>query len=425
MVFDKAAIEERQRRAAGAFGDDAPLVLVSAGEPIGKPGGLDQTYPFLVHPDYYWLTGSRRSGGILAFEPGKGWTHFVRKVDASERLWEGDVVAPQGEDLTSFAEWLEARRRRPLAALGSSGMLPLPADEALSERMRERLDGARRRKDAAEIALLRRAVAATAAGFAKAREVLRPGVSERQIQIELEAEMFRAGAHGVGFETIVGAGDHSAVLHFAPGERVVNPGDLVLIDAGGELEDYTADVTRTLPASERFTPEQQALYDLVLAAELAAIDKCRVGVEWHEVHRTAALVIAQGLKDLGVLVGDADGLADSGAVALFFPHGVGHMVGLRVRDVGGAAPGRPEGRMCCGARPRVDFPLEEGFLMTVEPGAYFIPAMLGDPERREKYKDVVRWDALEKWLPVGGVRIEDDVLVTASGPEVLTSAIPK
>lgn len=423
-IFEDDVLEERRRRAAKAFGSQAPTVLIGAGEPIPIPGGLDQTYPFTAHPEYYWLTGSQRSGGVLAYSQQKGWSHFVRPVTPMERLWEGNPEAPEGEDVAGLSEWLKQYGGARIAVLGT----PIPGvkgDDELAADMRWRLDTVRRRKDSAEVELLGSAVKATAAGHAKAREVIRPGISERQIQIELEAEMFRQGADAVGYGTIVGVGSHAAVLHFEPGERIVEPDDLVLIDAGGAIFGYTADVTRTYPAEDRFTPRQQAIYDLVLAAETEGISKCCVGTEWHNVHRAAATVLAQGLRDLGILNGEVDGLLDSGAIALFFPHGIGHMTGLGVRDVGGHAPGRDEVQSCCGVRVRINFPLEEGFLMTVEPGIYFVPAILDDPEKRERFRDSVDWESLGAWRSVGGVRIEDNVLITANGPCVITAEIPK
>ncbi|HNW44612.1 MAG TPA: aminopeptidase P family protein [Elusimicrobiales bacterium] len=427
-IFERPVIELRRKNAAEALGNSGPVVLIAAGEPLPKPGGLDQTYPFLPLPEYYWLSGSRRSGGVLAYEPGQGWTHFVRQADAAELLWEGVPEVPEGEDVAGLGDWLKSRSGKPVVRLGgpAAGQAAAPVnDPALAAAVREKLDRVRRIKDSAEIALVETTAAATAAGFRRAREVIRPGVTERQVQVELEAEMRRHGADGTSFGTIVGAGTHSAVLHFEPGARIVGEKDLVLVDSGAEVHEYSADVTRTFPASSSFTPEQQAVYDLVLAAQAAAIAQCRPGTEWHSVHRAAAAVMAEGLKHLGLLKGSTDSLLDTGAIALFFPHGVGHMLGLRVRDVGGTLPGRPEGRLCCGARVRVDMPLEAGFLMTVEPGLYFVPAMLDDAGRRAQFKDAVAWEALERWLPVGGVRIEDDILITARGPKNLTEAIPK
>jgi Xaa-Pro aminopeptidase len=199
----------------------------------------------------------------------------------------------------------------------------------------------------------------------------------------------------------------------------------VLIDAGGAIAGYTADVTRTFSAGSRFTSEQQAIYDVVLAAELAAIDRCRDGVEWHDVHRVAAAELAAGLGHLGILKIGVEESLESAAIALFFPHGIGHMVGLGVRDVGGRAPGREENRLCCGAKVRVDLPIRSGFVMTVEPGIYFVPAILDDAERREKFQHAVAWDNLVRWRKVGGIRIEDNVEITESEPKVLTNGIPK
>lgn len=425
-IFDDSAIKLRREKAAAALGAEGPLLLVCAGDPIAKPGGLDQTYPFLAQPEYYWLSGSRRSGGVMAYEPGRGWTHFVRKADEAELLWEGKPEVPAGEDVNSLPAWLAAKARGPVALIGARPpALALQVSAELSAAAAEKLDQARRPKDKAEIALVEKAVAATAAGFRRAREVIRPGVTEREVQVELEAAMRRAGADATSFGTIVGGGEHSAVLHFEPGRRVIGENEVVLVDSGAEISEYASDVTRTFPSGRDFTPEQRAIYDLVLAGQAAAIAKCRPGTEWHDAHRAAAAAMAAGLRDLGILKGSVDSLLETGAIALFFPHGVGHMLGLRVRDVGGRAPGRPEGRLCCGARPRVDLPLQEGFLMTAEPGLYFVPAMLDDAGRREKFRDQVAWDALPRWRPVGGVRIEDDVLVTAGEPRVLTAAIPK
>jgi len=325
-LFDETYIHARRKKAEAALGANSPIVLVVAGEPIGKPGGLDQTYPFVPHPLYYWLTGSRRWGGVLAWEPDHGWTHFVRPVTADERLWEGGGTAPAGTNVSQLPEWLSARSGRSLVVVGAPlTNLPTADDKERASEIAERLDAVRRAKDEAELALIQRAITATAAGFRRAREVIRPGVTEREVRIELEAEMWRQGADEVGFDTIVGAGSNAAILHFAPSQRVVGPQDVVLVDAGGAIAGYTADVTRTFAASGQFTAEQQAIYDVVLAGQQAAIERCRVGVEWHEVHYTAARTMAQGLIDLGILRGSLDEVLDNGTIALFFPHGIGHM----------------------------------------------------------------------------------------------------
>jgi Xaa-Pro aminopeptidase len=422
-VFSQRVLEARRARVARLLRGLDGVVLAAAGEPIGKPGGLDQTYPFIPHPTYYWLTGSRRPGGVVAYDARDGWTDFVAPATEAERLWEGEPEVPPGQDVAGLQSWCDGRGARSVASVGAA--LPgVEVDPQSSEAAIERMDAARRPKDPAEIELIGRAVAATAAGFERIRQDIRPGVTERQLQIELEASFHRQGGDGLSFGTIVGAGTHAAVLHFEPGDRVVGPDDLVLVDAGATVAGYCADVSRTFPAGDRFTAEQQAIYDLVLASQAAGIEQCRPGTEWYDVHLATATVLALGLRDLGVLRGSIDDLLETGAIALFFPHGVGHMLGLGVRDVGGREPGREE-RSCGGARLRVDLPLRSGFVMTVEPGLYFVPAILDCPERRERFADAVVWRDLERWRRVGGVRIEDDILVTDGDPRNLTEGIPK
>ena len=432
---------QRRKRVAGdalaaATGARGALVLVWAGEPVHRPGGHDQTFPFRPHPEYQWLTGSTRAGGVIVWDGSSGeWIHFVRPVTDAERLWEGASDEVVGEDIGELARWLGSRSVAAAVSLGAPSAEDLDLletvvpgfDQAVGaqrEAVQQAFDRARRPKDEHELELLARAVRATAAGHRRVLEVLRPGISEREIQIELEAEMFRSGADETGYGTIVGIGTHAAVLHFTPGPRTAGPHDLVLVDAGGAVGGYTADVTRTHPVTTPWESARGSIRDLVVAALDAAIAACRPGVEWHDVHRVSARVLAAGLVDLGLLVGEVDGLLESEAIAILYPHGVGHMVGLGVRDVGGAAPGRDNPR-CCGVNVRVDLPLEAGFVMTVEPGLYFVPAILDDPERRERFASQVRWDRVDELRDMGGVRIEDNVLIVDGGARNLTAEIPR
>ena len=227
----------------------------------------------------------------------------------------------------------------------------------------------------------------------------------------------------MAFDTIVGGGPNSAVLHFPPSARTFEEDELVLIDAGAEYRGYASDVTRTYPASARLTTEQGELHALVRDAELTAIDRCAPGVEWREVHRAGAAVLAAGLAELGLLRGQAESLVEQGAVFVFFPHGIGHMVGLGVRVAGEVLPGR-YAREDEFPRLRVDLPLEVGHVVTVEPGIYFVPALLNDAEFRERHRDAVVWEKAERMLGFGGIRIEDNVLITEDGFEVLTENVP-
>jgi Xaa-Pro aminopeptidase len=243
------------------------------------------------------------------------------------------------------------------------------------------------------------------------------------VQIELEAAFFRNGADFLAFETIVGSGPNSAVLHSRPRGRSFADGELVLIDAGGEYRGYASDVTRTYPVSGEFTAEQQELYAIVHSASVRATACCTAGTEWRDVHRAAALVIAEGLVEFGLMRGDPESLVERGAQSLFFPHGIGHMVGLGVRDAGEVLPGRhpPEDEF---PRLRVDLPLLPGHVFTVEPAIYFVPAVLNDEELRERHHDTVDWEHAERLLGFGGIRIENNVLITEERPEVLTQDIP-
>jgi Xaa-Pro aminopeptidase len=359
---------------------------------------------------------------VLAYDPRDGWTDFVPPVTQAERVWEGRVDSP-GTPLHELSGWLAARRGRPVLALGA----PIPGlagDGVRAAHLREQLLHARRPKDAHEVALMRRACEATALGFKAFVQALKPGLSERELQVELETGFRRGGADRTGYGTIVGAGPHSAVLHFTPGETRVAPGDVVLVDAGAEVERYTADVTRTYRLPGGDDAFFRSLHDLVLSVERNAIARCLPGAEWRDLHLHAAREIADGLVSLGLLTGSAESLVERDTHALFFPHGLGHMVGLGVRDASGFVPGRQRSTRPGLSMLRTDLPLEPGYIMTVEPGIYFIPALLQDPAQRERHRDAVRWDRVDALLDFGGVRIEDNVLVTDGAPEVLTSAIP-
>ncbi len=417
--------ERRARFATGLPADDT-LLLVAAGHPVPRPENSDQTYPFLAHTEYVYLAGRDCAGGVVAFDPRngprRGWRDFVPDVTESERVWEGRRPWP-GESLAELPGWLEARRDRPLAWLGSppqSGAV----EGALTAPVREILTATRRVKDETEIALVRRAVDATAAGFARLRALLRPGVSERSLQIELEAEFFRHGATRTGYGSIVGSGPNSAILHFEPSGRGAQAGEFVLVDAGAEIDRYTADVTRTYIAGQP-SSFQGDLYAVVLRAQERAVARCLPGAEWKEVHLATAVDLVSGLVELGVMRGNAEALIEREAHTLFFPHGLGHMFGLGVRDASGLAPGRQKDPRPALRTLRMDLPLATGYLVTVEPGLYFIPPLLDDPERRKRFHDCVNWSLVDQHRSIGGVRIEDNVLVTDGAPEVLTRMIPK
>jgi Xaa-Pro aminopeptidase len=421
-----SSLVERRARVATALNLGETLLLAGAGEPLPLPEGTDQCYPFRAHADYYYLTGLECPGGVVAFDPrdgeSDGWRSFVPDVTEGERVWEGREQPP-GESVAVLEAWLSQRRGRPVALLGAP-LRGVSADAARSARARELFIHARRPKDAGEIALLRRTAAATAAGYAALCESLRPGVTERQLQVGLETGFFRHGGTRTGYGTIVGSGPNAAVLHFEPGGRTVGEGEFVLVDAGAEIDRYVTDVTRTYVAGAP-TAFQRDLYQVVLAAEEHAIARCVPGAEWREIHLACAVEMTAGLVSMGVMRGAAESLVEQEAHTLFFPHGLGHMVGLGVRDGSGLLPGRTKSTRASLATLRMDLPLEPGYVVTVEPGLYFIPPLLNDPARRARFRDCVNWPLVGQHLGLGGVRIEDNVLVTSGAPDVLTREIPK
>jgi Xaa-Pro aminopeptidase len=402
-------------------------VLVGAGEPTPVPGRYDRTYPFRAHSEYLYLTDRERPGGVLAFDPGEGFVEFIAPVSREELLWAGADELEEGvpagtQPVTELPAWLAARRGLRIGVLGAS--LPgIDSDPELEEDLRYELDAVRRVKDEVEVERMRAAEEATRAGFLALEERLGVGRTELELRVELEADFFRNGADALAFETIVAGGGHSAVLHFAPTARPLEAGELVLVDAGGEYRGYASDVTRTYPVSGSLDARQRQVYEIVREALRAATASCRPGAEWRDVHRAAALVIGAGLVELGLLRGDVESLFERGAVSLFFPHGVGNMVGLGVRDAGGVlrgrdAPGPGYPRL------RVDLPLQAGYAVTVEPGLYFIPPLLADPATRALLRDAVDWDSVDAMVGSGGIRLEDNVLVTDDGCEVLTAGVP-
>jgi len=425
MYFHASDIDARRERLAARWNEllsSDEAVLVHCGEPMQKPGGLDQNYPFLPHPAYFWLTGRRREGEAVLYSPSLGWVEFQRGIGPDEAVWEGprqdllvDRPGRSAGDLNAFTDGQK------FSALYHLGQHAAPAEGKTFE-LRTALDRTRRAKDEAEVRLIRELADIARHGYERIAETVRPGITEQDLRMAFENEIIRRGATGVPYESIVGSGPNSAILHFPPTLKVMQEGELVLVDAGAERFDYCVDITRMFSTTAP-SQQQRDLYHLVLRAHGECMDRCQAGTEWRDVHLHAARVITEGLQQLNILKGDIDGLMEQEASSVFFPHGVGHQVGLRVRDTGHAENLDP--KKYNGARLRVDLPLEENFLVTVEPGCYFIPALLDDPAIRERFAGVVDFDEAEKWKPIGGVRIEDNILVKQNGYVNLTIDVPK
>lgn len=423
-TIDPDSIAARRARAAASLGLTNQILLVGAGTPIPVPGGMDQIHPFAPHPHYQWLAGHRAPGGVITFDPeANDWRDFSPAATEDDAVWEGRT-ASFGEPLEGLALWLAERAGRPVAMLGVPHA-GINTDTSLSESLEPKLLAARRAKDDAELTIVRKACEATRLGFEAGRAAIaRADSTERDIELDLTIACMRAGGHAMGYHTIVGAGPQSAVLHGSAREHTVADGEFVLIDAGCHIDGYTADVSRTFVKGTS-TQQHQDLYAIVLEAEQFALDRCTAGQEFRELHLQTATKLAEGLVHLGILKGDPAGLVERDAHANFFPHGLGHLVGLGVRDASGYLPGRERSDRFGLAFLRMDLPLEAGFVTTVEPGLYFIEPLLRQPDRRERFADCTDWDEVERWLHIGGVRIEDNVLVTDAEPVNLTKGIDK
>jgi Xaa-Pro aminopeptidase len=410
--------------------------------------GTDQVHEFHAHAEHYYLAGNAGPGCVLAFDEREGWRLFARSASLEELVWTNAPATPDElagttgidrvDPIESLVPWLERRRGEPVTVIGNRDLLDQPGryrldtldrleleiDEDSSGRLSEIVSELRRAKHADEVTLMRAAAKASVAGHLHAIRTAREGWRERDYQVEIEAEMFRNGGDRTAYGSIVGAGSNGAVLHFGPGTREFRTGEIVLCDAAAEVAGYAADVTRTFPVGPRFEGIQGDLYDLVYATQQEAIGAAAPGVEYRDLHLAACRSIAAGLAGLGLLRGDPDELVDADAHALFFPHGLGHMLGLATHDAGGCLAGREPSDRFGLKYLRADLPLQPNYVVTIEPGIYFIPALLNDPERRERYRDMVNWEMAERLIEFGGIRIEDDVLITGSGAEVLSGTLP-
>ncbi len=439
-------LASRREAIASAWDLQQGFVILPAGLPI-PVAGTDQYHEFHAHPEFAYLGAAHTAGAVLTFDPHEGWQLFAPASTLEDRVWVGE-----GEDhgalesatgvpvrpLSALAAWLEQRRNEPAALLGNHDItrhpagyglgawrtLELEVDDELSARLSEQVAEQRRAKDPSEIALMRQAAEVSRLGHLAAWKQARPGMPERLLQVELEAEFFRNGAPRTAYGSIVGTGSNGAVLHFSPTNRELRNGQLVLIDAGAEMGGYASDVTRTFPVNGHFEGAQRDLYQLVLDVQRTAIANARPGVEYKSLHLAACEQLADGLVDLGILRGQPADLVERDAHALFFPHGLGHMLGLSTHDAGGCLAERTPSDRFGLKWLRADLPLQPGYVVTIEPGIYFIKALLTDPERRERYRDDVNWGRVDQLLDFGGIRIEDNVLITEGPAEVLSGGLP-
>ncbi len=388
----------------------------------------DGTYRYRPDPDLFYLTGFGEPETVAVLDASaRSFFLFVRPRDREKETWNGrragtkGAVKVHGADEAWPVEELEKRLPELIRgaaslhyAFGIDEKRDLLVSSILGRFRREArnpergpvavhdvtevLHEMRLRKDPEEVALMERAAAIAAAAHDDARALARPGRMEYEVEAAIAARFRREGASGPSYETIVASGPNATTLHYVENDRRIEDGDLVLVDAGCELEGYASDITRTFPASGRFTPEQEAVYRVVLAAQHAAIAKVRPGGRFQDVHDAAVEVLVDGLLELGLLSGKRKKVIEKGEFTRFYMHRTSHWLGMDVHDRGRYHDAKGEWRL-----------LEPGMVLTVEPGLYVRPD--------------------EKKVPAPflgiGVRIEDDVLVTDDGHRILTSAAPK
>jgi Xaa-Pro aminopeptidase len=417
---DIAPYANRRQRLAEAIGAGV-AVVPTAPERLRN---RDSHYPYRFDSHFYYLTGFTEPEAVLVLAAGKSIL-FCRERNPEREVWDGFRYGPEAarerfgfDQAHSIAEldkelerllenqpalyypigadpeW-DMRAIRWLNAVRSRARAGIAAPERVQD-VRAVIDDMRLVKDAHEIGIMRRAARIAAAAHRRAMQRTRPGRFEYEIEAELLHEFRRNGAQFPAYSPIVAGGANACVLHYVFNDAPLREGELLLIDAGCELDGYASDVTRTFPVNGRFSPAQREVYEIVLAAQRAAIESVRPGAAWNEPHDTAVKVLAQGLLDLKLVTGSLDEVLEKETYKRFYMHRTGHWLGLDVHDAGEY---KRQGNWRA---------LAPGMALTVEPGLYI---------RAE--------DDIPQRLRNIGIRIEDDVLVSDAGAEVLTAEAPK
>ena len=431
-------------------------VMIAAGAPRPRNYRAN-TYPFRASSHFLYLVGANIPSAVMLLHEGRSLL-FVVPVEENSDLWDGpvpsyeqlrevhhvDAVKPLNE-LRSAVESFRSSiavlpvqdsqtcsfltaclgREQDVAPCSGASLVDGTPDAVLADAMIE----LRLQHDEHALEQLRWAAKTTARAHVVGMRATQSAGSEAEVFGAMMG-VFRAVGHEDAFGPIVSK--NGEVLHNVHHDNPITLGDLVLADVGGETpEGWAGDITRVWPVSGTFSPTQRAIYDVVLATEQRAINAVRKGTRYRDVHEVAKRTMVEGLRDIGIFTGDVDGLLERGAAAIFFPHGIGHLLGLDAHDMedlgdrAGYARGRTRSKAFGDCFLRLDRDLVPGMLVTVEPGFYQVPAILADPQYTEAVGVDFRRDVLAKFADVRGIRIEDDVLVTDGEPEVLTSDVPK
>ncbi|QYX31086.1 aminopeptidase P family protein [Sphaerospermopsis torques-reginae] len=445
-MYTQSCLSEtlRHRRQKLAALIDFPAVLWSGGSsPRNFAANL---FPFRANSHFLYFAGFPLENAAIRLERGN-LQLFIDDPHPSSALWHGEtptreeIAAKIGADdarpLTELKDYLEnvatlavqdATTWTKQSQLLDRWILPRQVPEGIDLQLAKAIISLRIIHDEAALVELRKAAAVSVEAHQAGMAATRKAKLEAEVRAAMEAVIMGYNMT-TAYTSIVTV--HGEVLHNGHYHHSLQPGDLLLADVGAETETgWAADITRTWPVSGKFSSTQRDIYDIVLAAHDACIEKIAPGVEYGDIHLLAAGIIAEGLVDLGILRGKPEDLVKMDLHALFFPHGIGHLLGLDVHDMEdlGDLAGYEEGRKRSDrfglSYLRLNRPLKPGMLVTIEPGFYQVPGILNDPKVRDQYQYLVNWERLEQFADVRGIRIEDDVLVTESGSEVLTAALP-
>lgn len=451
-MFEKSVYIRRRNALRATVKSGIILFLGNDESPMNYPGN---TYHFRQDSTFLYYTGLSYAGmaAVLDIEEGRDIL-FANDIDIEDIIWMG--VQPSVKALAekcgivdsrpaaSLAEYLaEALKKgrpvhfippyRDANKLKLQSLLGIPIGELKAKASVELIKAVvaqRSIKDAGEIAEIERACATGVLMHVTAMRLTQPGKVEMEIAGAVEGIALANGA-GVSFPVICSI--HGETLHNHYHGNVMKDGDLLITDAGAETSmNYASDYTRTFPVNGKFTQKQKDIYNIVLKANLEAIKAIKPGVLYKEIHLLSARIVAEGLIQLGLMKGDPDEAVKAGAHAMFFPHGLGHMMGLDVHDMedlGENYVGYDEEVSRCDqfgtAYLRLARRLQPGFVMTVEPGIYFIPALIEQWKAEGKMDAFINFDKVAEYIGFGGIRIEDDVLVTSDGCKVLGPPLPK
>jgi Xaa-Pro aminopeptidase len=426
MTFMDMKVFARRREEVMNLMGGGVAILPAAPERIRN---RDVRYRYRPDSDFLYVTGFPEPEAVAVLVPGRAqgrYILFCREKNPEKEIWEGRRAGLEGalekygaddafpiEDIDEILPGLLENREKVFYSMGRDRDFDQRLIGWVNEVRGKARNGVhapgefvdlnhilhemRLVKRPEEVKLMKRAARVSAAAHRRAMQACRPGMMEYEVEAELLYEFKKGGSPYPAYPPIVGGGENACILHYTDNNSELRDGDLLLIDAGAEIEGYAADITRTFPVNGRYSGEQKAVYELVLAAQLAAIEQVKAGRHWNEPHETAVRVLTQGLKDLGLLDGDVAGHIEKGDYKRFYMHRTGHWLGMDVHDVG-------DYKLADAWRE-----LEPGMVLTIEPGLYIAA---GSP------------DVDERWWNIG-VRIEDDVLIAREGNEVLSRDVPK